>query len=161
MTIQLTDDMIGSLLAERKELPDDFLLHSKLKSRHGHKEFGREIIGEKGSLFRLVYRQSELNQLDFSIILLYIPKGSNQQFRLRRYNGKSHEHTNPIEKKTFYGFHVHTATERYQQSGNREDTYAEETNRYADYHGAIECMLEDCGFVNSTNDRSLSQWGMN
>jgi hypothetical protein len=91
--------MIGSLLAERKVLPDDFLLHSKLKSRHGHKEFGREIIGEKGSLFRLVYRQSELNQLDFSIILLYIQKGSNQQFRLRRYNGKSHEHTNPIEKK--------------------------------------------------------------
>jgi hypothetical protein len=161
MTIQLNDDMIGSLLAERKELPDDFLLHSKLKSKHGHKEFEREIIGENGSLFRLVFRHSESNQLDFSIILLYIPEGSNQQFRLRRNNGKSHEHTNPIEKNTFYGFHIHIATERYQQSGYREDTYAEETNRYADYHGAIESMLRDCGFMVSTKNRSLSQWGMN
>ena len=161
MTIQLTDDLIGSLLAERKVLPDDFLRQSKLKSKHGHKEFGREIIGEKGSIFRLVYRQSEYNQLDFSIILLYIPKGSTQQFRLRRYNGKSHEHTNRIEGKTIYGFHIHTATERYQQSGLKEDGYAEETSRYADYHGAIECMLEDCGFVKSTNNHSLSQWGMN
>jgi len=124
-------------------------------------EFEREITGENGSLFRLVFRQSESNQLDFSIILLYIAKGSNQQFRLRRHNGKSHEHTNPIEKNTFYGFHIHTATERYQQSGYREDTYAEETNRYADYHGAIECMLRDCGFMVSTQNRSLSQWGMN
>ncbi len=47
-----------------------------------------------------------------------------------------------LRKTTFYGFHIHTATERYQQSGYREDTYAEETNRYADYHGAIECMLQ-------------------
>ena len=68
MTIQLSDDMIGSLLAERKELPDDSLLHPKLKSKHGHKEFEREITGENGSLFRLVFRQSESNQLDFSII---------------------------------------------------------------------------------------------
>jgi hypothetical protein len=88
-------------------------------------------------------------------------RSHHQQFRLRRHNGKSHEHTNPIEKNTFYGFHIHTATERYQQSGYREDTYAEETNRYADYHGAIECMLRDCGFMVSTQNRSLSQWGMN
>jgi len=161
MTIQLSDDTIGSLLAEQKVLPEDFLARLKLKSKPGHKEFEREITGEKGSLFRLLFRQSELNQLDFSIILLYMPEGSNLQFRLRRYNGKSHEHTNPIEREKFYNFHIHTATARYQQSGNREDTYAEETNRYADYHGAIECMLRDCGFMVSTKNRSLAQWGMN
>ncbi|MDD5188919.1 MAG: hypothetical protein PHF57_12010 [Methanoregula sp.] len=53
------------------------------------------------------------------------------------------------------------STERYQQSGYREDTYAEETKWYADYHGAIECMLRDCGFMVSTKNRSLAQWGMN
>jgi hypothetical protein len=160
MTIQLSDDTIGSLLAERKVLPDDFLKLSKLKAKHGHKEFERELAGENGSQFRLVFRQSESNPLDFSIILLFIPKGSSQQFRLRRHNGKSHEHTNPIEKNTFYGFHIHTATERYQQSGYREDTYAEETNQYADYNGAIDCLLRDCGFMVSRKDQSLSQWGM-
>ena len=51
---------------------------------------------------------------------------SNRVFRLRRYNGKSHEHTNPIEKEIFYDFHIHTATERYQVLENKkEDTYAE------------------------------------
>ncbi|HNX17206.1 MAG TPA: hypothetical protein PKM50_02640 [Methanoregula sp.] len=141
MTLQLSDEMIASLLAEQKVIPDDFLTHLKLKTKNGHKEFEKEITGENGSSFRLVFRQSDINTLDFSIILLYLPKGSNQPFRLRRHNGKSHEHTNPIEKNTFYGFHIHTATERYQQSGYREDTYAEETNRYADYHSAINCML--------------------
>ncbi|MFA5236859.1 MAG: hypothetical protein WC362_03270 [Methanoregula sp.] len=160
MTIQLSDEIIESLLAEQKIVPDDFLAHLKFKTKSGHKEFEKEIAGENGSSFRLVFRQSESNTLDFSIILLYIPKGSNQPFRLRRHNGKSHEHTNPIEKNTFYGFHIHTATERYQESGYREDTYAEDTTRYADYHGAIECLLRDCGFMISTKNKSLSPWGM-
>jgi hypothetical protein len=160
MTIQLTDEQIGSLLAEEKILPEDFLSQLRLKSKSGHKEYEKDITGENGSAFRLIIRQSELNPLDFSIILVYLPKGSNQQFRLRRYNGKSHEHGNHIEKNKFYGFHIHTATERYQQSGYREDTYAEETSRYADHHGAIECMLTDCGFMISSKNHSLSQWGL-
>ena len=160
MTIQLNDEKIGSLLAERKLLPEDFLSQLKPKSKHGHKEYEKDILGENGSNFRLIFRQSELNPLDFSVMLVYLPKGSNQQFRLRRYNGKSHEHGNHIEKNKFYGFHIHTATERYQQSGYREDTYAEETTRYADYHGAIECMVKECGFMISAKNRNLSQWGM-
>lgn len=67
---------------------------------------------------------------------------------------------NKIEKQTFFGFYIHTATERYQQSGYREDAYAENTDRYADYHGAIECMVRDCGFVVSDNNQSLAMWGM-
>jgi hypothetical protein len=160
MTIQLTDEKIGSLLSEKKVLPEDFFAPGKFKTKHGHKECERDFTGENGSYFPIIFRQSELNPLDFSVILVYIPKGSNQQFRLRRYNGKSHEHGNHIEKNKFYGFHIHTATQRYQQSGYREDTYAEVTDRYADYHGAIECMLRDCGFSVSTKNRSLSQWGM-
>ena len=65
MTIQLSDDAIGSLLAEQKVLPEDFLNQPKLKSKHGHKEFEREITGENGSVFRLVFRQSESNQSGF------------------------------------------------------------------------------------------------
>ena len=160
MTIQLTDEKIGSLLAERKLLPEDFHSRLRLKSKHGHKEFDIDVTGENESLFRLIIRQSELNPLDFSVILVYLPKGSNQQFRLRRYNGKSHEHGNQIEKNKFYAFHIHTATERYQQSGFREDAYAEKTDRFADSHGAIDCMIKDCGFTISTKNRSLSQWGI-
>jgi hypothetical protein len=60
--------------------------------------------------------------------------------------GESHEHTNQIEGGTFYDFHIHHATERYQESGAREDAFAEVTDRYADFHSALRCMFEDCGF---------------
>ena len=79
-------------------------------------------------------------------------------FRLRRYNGKSHEHSNTIESQTLYDFHIHHATERYQLSGLREDTFAEPTNRYGDLHGAIGCMIEDCG-LDVPKDPQLSLFG--
>jgi hypothetical protein len=97
-------------------------------------------------MYRLILRQSNFNTLDFSVILTVCPPDLNQLFRLRRYNGKSHEHTNQIEENTFYDFHIHHATERYQENGSREDAFAEITDRYADFHTALRCMLKDCGF---------------
>ena len=47
---------------------------------------------------------------------------------------------------TFYDFHIHQATERYQEIGAREDTYAKPTDRFADFQQAISCMLKECGF---------------
>ena len=41
---------------------------------------------------------------------------------------------------------IHTATERYQELGAREDTFAEPSKRYSDFHSAIHCMLDDCAF---------------
>ena len=87
------------------------------------------------------------NALDFSIILAVIPQGSNQPFNVRRYNGKSHEHTNHIEQNTFYDFHIHMATERYQDRNEEKvEAYAEPDERYSDFHGALRCILEDCNF---------------
>ena len=105
-----------------------------------------DIEGVDDNQFRLILRQSSFNTLDFSIILTFCLPDSNQLFRLRRYNGKSHEHTNKIELNTFYNFHIHTATERYQEFGTREDAYAEPSDRFSDFHTAINCMLSDCGF---------------
>ena len=108
-----------------------------------------DITGVDGSEFRIVLRKSLFNPLDFSVILgVRIPQ-SNRIFRLRRYNGKSHEHTNHIENQTFYDFHIHMATERYQLLGNRdprEDAFAVATNRYGDATGALDCLLADASF---------------
>jgi len=160
MTIQLTDETIGLLLQETKVLPEDFPSRIKLRSKRGHKEYEQDVTGSDGNKFLLKFRQNEKNALDFSVILLFLPKESTKHFRLRRYNGKSHEHTNKIEGNTFYGFHIHMATERYQQLGLDEDAYAEKTDRYADFNSAIECLLKDCGFTLSTKNQSLIQWGM-
>jgi hypothetical protein len=116
MAARLTDKEIKALIAETKPLPADYIARTQTKPKRGHKERELELTGKNGSEFRLILRQSLLNSLDFSVILAYQVPGKNQSLRLRRYNGKSHEHTNKLESQTFYDFHVHTATERYQES---------------------------------------------
>lgn len=146
MDIKLTDEEIQTLIDEPKVLPENYLDRLKLKSKHGHKEASLSIIGEKGSEFRIILRQSSLDAFDFSAILGYqIPK-TNILFRLRRYNGKSHEHTNKLENEKIFAFHIHQATLRYQQFGLREDEFAETTKTYADLHGATLTLLEECAF---------------
>jgi len=147
MAVNLSDSEIQELLQQRKVLPDDWRQRLHLKPKHGHKERELDLVGEAGSRFRLILRESSVNPMAFSVILAYLPSNSNQLLRLRRYNGKAHEHTNTIEGQTFYDFHIHEATERYQALGVREDSYAERTARFASVHDAVKCMCEDCGFV--------------
>jgi hypothetical protein len=147
MAAQLTDAEIARLLAVSKPLLRDFRSRIQTRPKRGHEERELDVAAEDGSSFRLILRRSVANALDFSVILAYRIPGTNQVFRLRRYNGKSHEHTNPLEGETFYDFHVHTATERYQDSGLREDTFAEPTDRFADFDGALRCLLTECGLV--------------
>jgi len=119
MAAKYSDADIAILIAERKPLAEDFSSQVRMRNRRGHKEQELDIQGVSGNQFRLILRQSSFNVLDFSIILAHCPADTNQIFRLRHYNGKSHEHTNTIESDTFYDFHIHTATERYQESGAR------------------------------------------
>ncbi len=104
-----------------------------------------------GNKFRLIARQSQKNPHDFSLILAICVPKSNQLFLLRRYNGNSHEHTNHIEGNTFSGFHIHTATERYQERGEKEETYAEKTDRYSDFDGALNCFIADANLIDPSN----------
>jgi hypothetical protein len=146
MAIIFTDQEIAGLIHELKPLPPDYQVKIQTRPKRGHKERELDLKGLSGSEFRLVLRQSLFNSLDFSVILIYRPPNSNQLFRLRRYNGKSHEHTNPIEGEIFYDFHIHQATQRYQEIGAREDTFAEPTDRFAEFQQALTCLFKDCGF---------------
>ena len=134
---------IAALLQERKPLPTDWRERILLHSKRGHNQGYLEMTGDLKSDFRLILRQNQINLLDFSIILAVQVSRSSKLFRLLRYNGKSHEHTNHIEDETFYDFHIHRATERYQEFGTREDAYAEATDRYDSFHGALCCLIDD------------------
>lgn len=147
MPVRLTEEQIARLLRERKPLPANFGSRVQLRPKRGHRERELDINGEDGGQFRLIFRQSEFNVLDFSVILAYRLPNSTEVFRLRRHNGRSHEHTNPIERVTFYDFHIHQATERYQEIGAPEDMFAEPTDRFGDFDQATECLLADCGFA--------------
>jgi hypothetical protein len=146
MAAKYSENEIMTLIRERKPLAEDFPTRLQLRDKRGHKERELEVQGADGNQFRLILRQSDFNSLDFSLILAVQPKDTNLLFRLRRYNGKSHQHTNHIEKNTFYDFHIHMATVRYQDFGTREDAYAEPTDRFTDFYSALNCMLQDCGF---------------
>lgn len=146
MAIRYSNQEIEELTRERKPLPQNYLSCIQLKPKAGHKGCELAVEGDDGNDFRLILRQSNNNPLDFSVVLGVLPANTNQLFRLRRYNGRSHEHTNSIEKQKFYDFHIHIATERYQDAGAPEEKYAKPTNRFADIHSALQCMVDDCSF---------------
>lgn len=152
----LTDQEIADLIAEPKVVPK--ILFSKLelrdKTHFQHREKEIDIEGEKGNLFRLIIRQNKQNILDFSIILTLREKDSNIEYNLIRYNGKHPSpHTNKWEKENNQtnhkfnpAFHIHRATQRYQENGYKIDGYAEITTKYSDFHSALEQFLLECNF---------------
>lgn len=143
MATRLNDLEIQNFLGEQKDLPPDYLQRLRTKPKSGHEERELDLKGSSGSDFRVILRRSMYNSFDFSVILAYCVPGTTQVFRLRRYNGKSHEHTNAIERETFYAFHIHTATERYQDLGMREDSFAEATDRFSNFEEAVDCLFDD------------------
>ncbi len=156
MSVRYTDEEIAAFLSERKTLPQNYKTLIQPREKRGHREGELDLIGSNGNDFRLILRQSCSNSLDFSVILALMPKNTNQLFRLRRYNGKSHQHTNRIEEETFYNFHIHVATQRYQELGTREDTYAKPSDRYGTFHEAVQCLLKDSGFdIPANRQRTL------
>ena len=147
MAVTYMGSEIDALIQETKHLPENWRFLTQLRPKRGHQERQLSFSGSEGGAFSLILRKSLVNPLSFSVILAVQVPRSNQLFRLRRYNGKSHEHTNHIEGEKFYDFHIHMATERYQEIGSREDGYAAVTDRYTDIEGAIRTMIEDAEFV--------------
>jgi hypothetical protein len=142
----ISEARIAELIAEEKGLPSGLepLTSFTLRNQHHRKDF--KVVAPSGNEFLVAIRRSALNVLDFSVILGYQLPYLHTIFRLRRYNGKSHHHTNTLEKELFYDFHVHIATERYQRPGFHEDHFAVVTNRYYSLESAVQCLLNDCGF---------------
>jgi hypothetical protein len=86
--IKLTDAEIARLVAEQKPLPNDYQSRLQIRPKRGHKERELEVQGAAGSEFLLILRQSDLNPLDFSVILGYRLPGLSTVFRLRRYTAR-------------------------------------------------------------------------
>jgi hypothetical protein len=145
--IKYSDLQIAQLINEPKPLPLDWYSKIQTKTYMTYETKSFDVKGIRNNTFRVIWRQSIINQLDFSAIFGVIPINATKPFRLKRYDGKVSPHSNPIEKERFHDFHIHIATERYQVFGTREeDKYAEVTDRFSDLTGAIQCLLEDCNF---------------
>ena len=158
----LTDDEIDSLVAESKPLPKNWTTcyRPRTKSNYRHAEKALEVKGEAGNHFRIIIRRNAINPLNFSIILTFKDKDGSE-FRLRRYNGKHpSQHTNKLEKargepnSSFRNtFHIHKATQRYQEEGLKIDGYAEVTTEYASFEAALEAFVQSNGIVLPGDDQ--------
>lgn len=115
MAFILTDQEIEALIQECKFLPVRWDQKFIEKPKRGHTDYHLSVSGDGGKKFEIIRRKSKFDPSNFSVILgVYFPRKTDL-FRLRRYNGNNHTHTNPIEKNEISGFHVHTTTERYQR----------------------------------------------
>ncbi len=146
MPARLTDLRISQLIDVSKPFPQRLANPLRFRPKRQHQELDEDITSNNGDEFRLIVRINTINSSDFSVILAYRFPYSNELFRLRRYNRLSHQHTNAIEREVFFDYHIHQATQRYQDLGFKEDHYASPTDRYSDLQGAIQCMLTDCHF---------------
>ena len=157
---ELTDDDIKDLLEERKSLPQDYVKHMRpvKKASRQYSQSELPVTGEMGSEFKLVIRKNLIDPLDFSVILVYLPREEGKGFILRRYNGK-HIHKNHLEGNELHDFHVHMATERYQQAGLKAEGYAEVSDGYASVQQATECLFRDANFQRGP-DRRLNGYGV-
>ncbi len=144
----LTEIAINELIVDAKTIPDGLRMPSKpMSARNGHWQKGWEFDCDSGNRFVVKIRQACTNPMNFSVILGYMIPATYTVFRLRRYNGKSHFHTNTLEGEVpFYDYHIPIATERYQVPGFSEDHFAQKTDRFHDIASAIDCLVNDCGF---------------
>ena len=152
---QLSDKEIEALVALPKDLPTDY--RSRLRTRvrpysSQHEEAQIEVLVEDTGTFRIIIRKNHINPLDFSVILGYVPPKRLKLFHLRRYNGL-HRHTNKLESNSFRDFHIHYATQRYQEAGWDIDAYAAPTDLYDTADGALETLLVQCNFIRPENEK--------
>ena len=148
MAVIYTDAEIAALIAEPKPVTQrqgNFIT----RKLNRYETATINVLGDAGSDFRVIFRPNRQNPSNFSIVLAVQPVEGGHIFHLRRYDGR-HWHRNRLEstsrnKDRFYDFHIHTATERYQESSFPDDGYAEVTDRYHDMDGAIKYMAGDAG----------------
>lgn len=149
-----TDQEIHDLIAETKILPANWGQEFKKGDNRSSTTFTFTIQGENNKFFHIIKRVNNINTSNFSVILGVSIDSQKKTFRLKRYDGK-HKHTNPIEENSFNNFHIHTATERYQNHGTgEEDKYAEITDRFTNVDNALECLINDCGFILEENPQT-------
>lgn len=153
----IPDCVIEELLLEGKPLPTNYITRLKTRLKKKMKFEGREleILGDQGELFEIRLRKSTIDPMDFSVILRYYHEPEQKWKILSRYNGKSHPHSNPLEReRSFRDYHIHKATERYQESGYRIEHYAERTTKYNSFEEAIFEFLKDYNFYDEVTGKA-------
>lgn len=137
MTDQLfSDDDLNELRSTPKQVTNP---NARWVDKPGHKQRNYEAETEHGTRYQVYQRQNTQDRKDFSCGLALIQKGE-RPLSLVRYNGASHRHGS-----IHYHCHIHRSTAEAIAAGKKEDSQAEETDRYRTLEGALACLIQDCG----------------
>lgn len=141
----MTDAEINRLLNVPKKVKNP---GARGKVQRGSDQINYEVESDAGDKFRLIKRQNQRVDDDFSCGLLYVKKDG-ETVMLARYNGSSHVHRNPLgdAPDSHMQCHIHRATERYIAAGRKAEHFAEPTDRYSDVEGAFSAILSDCNIT--------------
>lgn len=139
----ITDEQVAELLAAPKTVTST---KTKTKEQKKSARVNYPVETDDGaSRFELYTRQNQIDDSAFSCGLTY-HHPSGEKISLVRYNGSNHQHRNPLEGGELINFkcHIHRATSRYMELGDKPDKYAETTERYYNLQGALHCLVIDC-----------------
>jgi hypothetical protein len=149
----ITDSQITELLAVRKPVPGRLLKNLKHRLRPVNRSMVADttIRSDDGRTFVIAGRRSAVDVCRFSIRLSVY--WARRWINLIRCNGLHGEHRNLLEMRSGDGvpvvpkdtFHVHYATERYQLFDKDAEYYAEPTDEYYSYEGAVEYLCQNFG----------------
>lgn len=151
--VYFTDDQIAAMLRVPKGLAADSEIQLRPKAHKNgvvQLQGAIDVPGDDERTYRILVRCGRHKSDNFSVILCVLGSPTHDgEFRLRRYNGNNHEHTNELERDTIsFQYHMHTATERYQMHvPEKPDGYAVQRSGFTDYWEALKIMFEECGFV--------------
>lgn len=157
----LSDALISKLLKTPKSVTNPA---AKGTVRKKSERFTYQVESDDGSKsFELYTRQNTLDPEAYSCGLVFLA-GNGERVPLARYNGSNHTHRNPLEGDELIvnKCHIHKATERYMDAGDKADKYAETTDRYDSLAGALDCMLHDCNIsgFHTKDDITSGQMGL-
>ncbi|WP_145956938.1 hypothetical protein [Xenorhabdus miraniensis] len=143
--IVYTDSQISEFLSEEKVVLNP---KAKWKEQRKSQRKNYNLVSADGNRkYTLFIRQNIILPDNFSCgLIIEIP--GNESITLVRYNGCDHPHINILEDEDVsYRFHIHKATEKYMSVGRKAEHYAEVTERYNCWEGALHCLVNDCNVV--------------
>lgn len=107
----------------------------ELKQEKGHYRTGFELQSVDGKYFFKAFgRYNAAFNENFSVGLIYIPKQEKGNFEILRCNGPHGEHR---MFPRHINYHIHIASHQAIESGLREDSVIEVTDKYANYEEAL------------------------
>ena len=142
---RLTDQEIEKLIKTPKHVANP-LARVTLKGCHEQLNYKVHGLDGSGYEFHLSTRRNIEKGMedDYSCGLNWVaPHG--EILALCCYHGPSHWHLNTLEgKKLNLACHIHRATNRYCNGGQKAEGFAFETSRYQSLPEALHCLAMDC-----------------